>query len=100
MIYRSKNKSDCEDAERLAKLLHLGEAPAAHVPSLDVRTWRELINCRSQVIGKRTRAKNTIRALLSGVDTKVVGAFGAVLSCPLSVASWLVGKGTQGEALH
>src|SRR5262249_56304750 len=26
--------------------------------------WRELINCRSQVIAKRTRAKNTVRALL------------------------------------
>jgi transposase len=35
-----------------------------HVPSIDVRTWRELINCRSQMIAKRTRAKNTIRALL------------------------------------
>jgi len=29
-----------------------------------VRAWRELINCRSQVIAKRTRAKNTARALL------------------------------------
>jgi transposase len=66
LIYRSKNKNDRKDAERLAKLLYLGEAPAVHVPSLDVRTWRELINCRSQVIAKRTRAKNTIRALLRG----------------------------------
>jgi transposase len=37
-----------------------------HVPCLDVRTWRELINCRTQVIAKRTRAKNTLRALLRG----------------------------------
>ena len=29
-----------------------------------MRAWRELINCRSQVIAKRTRAKNTARALL------------------------------------
>jgi transposase len=50
----------------LAKLLYLGEAPTVHVPSLDVRTWRELINCRTQVIAKRTRAKNTLRALLRG----------------------------------
>jgi transposase len=64
LIYRSKNKNDRKDAERLAKLLYLGEVPTVHVPSLDVRTWRELINCRSQVIGKRTRAKNVIRALL------------------------------------
>jgi transposase len=64
LIFRSKNKNDRNDAERLAKLLYLGEAPAVHVPSLEVRTWRELINCRSQVIAKRTRAKNTVRALL------------------------------------
>jgi transposase len=66
LIFRSKNKNDRNDAERLAKLLYLGETPTVHVPSLDVRTWRELINCRSQVIAKRTRAKNTLRALLRG----------------------------------
>jgi transposase len=64
LIFRSKNKNDRNDAERLAKLLYLGEAPAVHVPALEVRTWRELINCRSQVIAKRTRGKNTVRALL------------------------------------
>src|SRR4051794_29433101 len=64
LIFRSKTKNDRNDAERLAKLLYLGETPAVHVPSLEVRTWRELINCRSQVIAKRTRAKNTVRALL------------------------------------
>jgi transposase len=64
LIFRSKNKNDRNDAERLAKLLYLGETPTVHVPSLAVRTWRELINCRSQVIAKRTRAKNAVRALL------------------------------------
>src|SRR5690348_9182738 len=66
LIFRAKNKNDRNDAERLAKLLYLGETPTVHVPSLEVRTWRELINCRSQVIAKRTRAKNTVRALLRG----------------------------------
>jgi len=66
LIFRSKDKNDRKDAERLAKLLYLGEVPTVHVPELDVRTWRELINCRSQMIAKRTRAKNTIRALLRG----------------------------------
>jgi transposase len=70
LIYRSKNKNDRNDAERLAKLLYLGEVPTVHVPSLDVRTWRELINCRSQVIAKRTRAKNVIRALLRSAGTQ------------------------------
>jgi transposase len=64
LIFRAKNKNDRNDAERLAKLLYLGETPTVHVPSVAVRTWRELINCRSQVIAKRTRAKNTVRALL------------------------------------
>src|SRR5215475_5773767 len=64
LIFRSKDKNDRRDAERLAKLLYLGETPTVHVPSSEVRTWRELINCRSQVIAKRTRAKNAVRALL------------------------------------
>ena len=64
LIFRSKNKNDRNDAERLAKLLYLGETPTLYVPALEVRTWRELVNCRSQIIAKRTRAKNTLRALL------------------------------------
>jgi transposase len=66
LIFRSRDKNDRKDAERLAKLLYLGEAPTVHVPSLEVRTWRELINCRGQVIAKRTRAKNALRAVLRG----------------------------------
>jgi len=64
LIFRSKDKNDRKDAERLAKLLYLGEAPAVHVPPAEVRTWRELITCRSRVIAKRTRAKNSLRTLL------------------------------------
>src|SRR6476659_7947309 len=50
LIFRSRNKNDRNDAERLAKLLYLGETPTVHVPSLAVRTWRELLNCRRPVI--------------------------------------------------
>src|SRR5919197_1455934 len=64
LIFRSKNKNDRNDAERLAKLLYLGEAPAVHVPSVDVRAWRELVNCRGQVVAKRTRAKKSAPSLL------------------------------------
>jgi transposase len=71
LIYRSKNKNDRNDAERLAKLLYLGEVPTVHVPSLEVRTWRELITCRSQVIAKRTRAKNAARAVLRGAGVAI-----------------------------
>jgi transposase len=66
LIFRSKDKNDRNDAERLAKLLYLGETPTVHVPSAEVRAWRELINCRGQLVAKRTRAKNTARALLRG----------------------------------
>jgi transposase len=78
LIFRSKNKNDRNDAERLAKLLYLGETPTVHVPTQEVRTWRELINCRGQLIAKRTRAKNTLRALLrsAGVTRQSTPACG------------------------
>jgi transposase len=64
LIFRSKQKNDRRDAEKLAKLLYVGEVPAVHVPSADVRAWRELITFRRRLIDKRTRAKNGIRGLL------------------------------------
>jgi transposase len=73
LIFRSKNKNDRNDAERLAKLLYLGETPTVHVPSPEVRAWREPINCRSQVISKRTRAKNAVRALLRSAGIVPLG---------------------------
>jgi transposase len=66
LIFGSKDKNDRKDAERLAKRLDLGEAPAVHVPSGEVRTWRELITCRGRGIAKGTRAKNSLRTLLRG----------------------------------
>ena len=64
LIFRSKDKNDRNDAERLAKLLYLGATPTVHVPPAEVRAWRELINCRGQLVAKRTRAKNALRSLL------------------------------------
>src|SRR4051812_40044468 len=66
LIFRSENKNDRNDAERLAKLLYLGETPTVHVPSADVRAWRELVNCRGRVVAKRKRAKTAAGALLGG----------------------------------
>ena len=64
LIFRSKQKNDRRDALKLAKLLYIGEVPTVHVPSADVRAWRELITFRRKLIEKRTRAKNGIRGLL------------------------------------
>lgn len=63
-IFRTKRKNDRIDAEKLARMLALDLIPPVHVPSPDVRAWRELINFRCGLIKKRTRAKNEIRAIL------------------------------------
>lgn len=67
LIFRSKRKNDRVDAQKLAKLLYLDEVPPVHVPSVDVRGWRELVETRRRTIDKRTRAKNGLRALLRGL---------------------------------
>lgn len=66
LIFRSKRKNDRVDARKLAKLLFLDEVPTVHVPEIDVRGWRRLIEYRHRLVCKRTRAKNGIRALLRG----------------------------------
>jgi transposase len=70
LIYRSKKKSDRRDAENLAKLLLLRAAPGVHVPSAQVRAWREDITFRSRFVEKRTCVKNSLRMLLrtAGID--------------------------------
>ena len=64
LIFRSKQKNDRVDAKKLAKLLYLDEVPQVHVPDVDVRSWRELIEFRRKEVTKRTRVKNGIRGLL------------------------------------
>lgn len=64
LIYRSKQKNDRRDAEKLAKLLYVDQVPAVHVPPADVQAWRETITFRRRLVEKRTRAKNGLRCLL------------------------------------
>lgn len=64
LIFRSKRKNDRVDAEKLAKLLFLGEVPSVHVPSIDVRDWRSMIEHRQSLIRERSRIKNATRSLL------------------------------------
>jgi len=66
LIFRSKRKNDRVDAGKLAKLLFLDEVPPVYVPSSDVRSWRGFIAHRHKLVRERTRAKNSIRALLRG----------------------------------
>jgi len=66
LIFRSKRKNDRIDAQRLAKLLYLDEVPTVYVPSIEVRDWRQMIEGRRRLVGKRTRCKNGLRSLLRG----------------------------------
>src|SRR3954470_13579175 len=66
LIFKSKKKHDRVDAAKLAKLLYLDEVPRVHVPKLDVRSWRKLIEFRQVLLGKRVAAKNQIRSVLRG----------------------------------
>jgi transposase len=64
LIFRSKRKSDRVDAEKLAKLLYLGEVPTVHVPSPEIRAWRGTAEHRARLVRRRTCIKNRLRALL------------------------------------
>ena len=63
-IWQSKKKNDRIDAHKLATMRYLDRVPRVHVPSMDVREWRVLIEHRRKLVDKRTATKNGIRALL------------------------------------
>jgi transposase len=59
-----KRKTDRDDALKLANLAALGQINPVHVPSREVRQWRQLIELRRSVIQERSRCKCRIRDLL------------------------------------
>jgi len=59
-----KRKSDRRDALKLTQRSALGELKLVHVPEQAVRQWRSLINYRQQLVRRRTKIKNHLRALL------------------------------------
>src|SRR5258706_6366893 len=72
LIFRSKKKHDRVDAGKLAKLLYLDEVPQVHVPGVDVRAWRGLINYRRKLVARRTAVKTQVQTLLRGLGVTVV----------------------------
>ncbi len=64
LIFRAKRKHDRVDARKLATLLFLDQVPPVHVPPVDVRSWRRLIQFRRRLVAQRTAVKNRLRALL------------------------------------
>jgi len=66
-IYRTAKKTDRIDARKLAVLLSIGELPTVHVPSKDVRQWRQTILHRRNIVRSVCSVKNRIRAVVKSV---------------------------------
>jgi transposase len=71
LIFRAKRKHDRVDGAKLAKLLYLDAVPQVHVPDVDVRAWRGLINYRRKLVARRAAVKTQVRALLRGLGVSV-----------------------------
>ena len=71
-----KNKSDKQDALKLARLSAMNQLSLVHVPQQKVRQWRSLIQYRQTLVERRTAIRNAIHALLGSAgepDTKSFG---------------------------
>jgi transposase len=58
-----KDKSDRKDAHKIAVMQAMGQHRYVHVPSSEVRQWRELISYRDDQVGRVTACKNRIRSV-------------------------------------
>ncbi|MGA2094461.1 MAG: IS110 family transposase [Sedimentisphaerales bacterium] len=72
-IYRTSKKNDRFDARKMAVLLSIGEIPAVHMPSKEVRQWRMIICHRKKLLAALVTAKNRIRALLKSQGISSAG---------------------------
>lgn len=92
-----KRKTDRDDALKLAKLSAMSQLPTVYLPEAPVRQLRSLIKHRHALVGRRTRIKNSIRAILdreglgmpagqSGWTKRTVTWLDS-LACPLNEAS-------------
>src|SRR5690606_4363215 len=74
-----RNKTDREDALKLARLSAAGDVELVHLPDRTTRHWRSLILYRQKLIDRRTAIRNSIHALLVREGRAISGkeAFGA-----------------------
>jgi transposase len=59
-----KRKTDRLDALKLAQMSAMNQLPLVHLPEPKIREWRALIGYRQSLVGRRTKIKNRIRAIL------------------------------------
>ena len=78
-VAKSEDKSDPADADRLARLLRLGEYKEVHVPTRERQELRELVILARKAVGDVTRAKNRIKSKYRqhGVPVSGSGVFSA-----------------------
>jgi transposase len=86
LIYRAKKKNDRVDSRKLAALCYLDQVPLVHVPCVETRSWRAMIEWRQKLIGRRVMVKNQIRSLLKSCG--IVPPKGAKLWSARGIA-WL-----------
>jgi transposase len=68
-----KNKTDREDALKLARLSAMGEISTVHVPEKTVREWRSLILYRHKLVDRRTSVRNAIHSILVAQGKAIPG---------------------------
>jgi transposase len=66
-MHRRREKSDRRDALDLARAWAVGAAKAVHMPTREVREWRELIEQRARAVEARTRRRNQVRAMMQSL---------------------------------
>jgi transposase len=67
-------KTDRRDAERLARLLHIGELPAVRVPTVAEEAARDLVRAREDARADLMRARHRLSKLLLGQGLVLDGA--------------------------
>lgn len=88
LIFRAKKKNDRVDAGKLAFLLYMDQVPKAYIPEAQVRAWRSLVECRRQMVDKRTRCKNGLRSLLRGCGVQKIKMAGPCPAAPPRKGLW------------
>lgn len=63
-ITESETKNDHRDAELIARLMHSGFLPEAHVSSLDTRHLRSLLRFRGFLANQRRSIRNQVQTLI------------------------------------
>ena len=61
-IAKSEDKSDPADADRLARLLRMGEFKEVHVPERERQELRELVLLYNKAVGDTVRSKSRLKA--------------------------------------